>query len=54
MYWDEKIIEKVFTTHIHKKFKIIYKTNFGRFYLYFKELNKNEIKGRVVFFPSFY
>ncbi len=54
MYWDEKIIEKIFTTHIHKNFKTIYKTNFGRFYFYFKKDNENEITGRVVFFPSSY
>lgn len=54
MCWDEKIIEKIFKTHIHKKFKIIYKTNFGRFYFYFKKDNENEITGRVVFFPSSY
>jgi hypothetical protein len=53
MYWDEKTIKNMCRTHVHKNFKIIYETQLGRFYFYFKEYNKREISGRVVFFPSF-
>jgi len=55
LYWNGKLVRKIFAQNEKKRTKYRINTEIGRFYFYFEE-NKNaeqpSISGRLVFFPK--
>ena len=55
LYWNGKLVRKIFADDVKKKSKYRINTNIGRFYFYFEENKSSEqpsISGRLVFFPK--
>jgi len=55
LYWNGKLVRKIFAQNAKKGIKYKINTDIGRFYFYFEDIKNSDhssVSGRVVFFPK--
>ena len=55
LYWNNKLLKKIFDNQNKRKLKYKITTEVGRFYFYFEKdasIKENNISGKLLFFPK--
>ena len=55
LYWNNRLLKKIFSNQNKTKLKYKITTDLGRFYFYFEKdfsTNKNNFSGKLLFFPN--
>jgi hypothetical protein len=55
LYWNDKLLKKIFNNQNKTKLKYKISTNLGRFYFYFEKdpnIKEGNFSGKLLFFPK--
>jgi len=55
LYWNNKLLKKIFSSQNKTKLKYKITTNIGRFYFYFEKdssIKESNFSGKLLFFPN--